>query len=169
MPNAMPPDFHSKTTIGTDCSLRVFAFASMIRTTCRPRFHPCLLLSRFLRRPLCLRDYVRLASFPRFASGTAWVHLQKSTTRGSLPIRGVPATSWKASRPRKAVDPFLRLRSRGLFCFFFSRALRQWHRGNIALIATLPVIGCLNLVQHMQPRCLEDSFLPPQNKEKRHC
>ena len=32
--------------------------------------------------------------------------------------------------------------------------------GNIALLTKLPVLGCLNLVQHLQPRCLEDRFLP---------
>ena len=45
--------------------------------------------------------------------------------------------------------------------------LRQWRRGNIALITTLPVPSCLNLVQHLQPRCLE---IPPSAKEgKKHC
>ena len=43
--------------------------------------------------------------------------------------------------------------------------MRQWRRGNIAL-TTQPVLGCPNLVQHLQPRCLGDRFLPQQNKEK---
>ena len=42
----------------------------------------------------------------------------------------------------------------------FSNALRQWRRGNIALITTQPVLECLNLVKRLQPRCLEESFLP---------
>ena len=46
--------------------------------------------------------------------------------------------------------------------FVFDRASRQWRRGNVALITTLPV------VQHLQPRCLEDRFLP-HHKEKKHC
>ena len=44
------------------------------------------------------------------------------------------------------------------FCFY--NALRQWRRGNIALITTQPVPDCPNSVQHQQPRCLEDRFLP---------
>ena len=46
-----------------------------------------------------------------------------------------------------------------------SCALRQWVV-NIAFIVTLPVLDCLNLVQHLQPRCLEDRFLPQQTKTK---
>ena len=38
-------------------------------------------------------------------------------------------------------------------CFFCT--LRQWRRCNIALITTQPVLDCLNLGQHLQPRCLE--------------
>ena len=37
--------------------------------------------------------------------------------------------------------------------------------GNIALIITLPVLVCLNSVQHLQPRCLEHSFFPHQNRK----
>ena len=47
--------------------------------------------------------------------------------------------------------------------FDFFGALRQWRRGNIALITTLPVLDCLISVQHLQPRCLEDRFLPQQS------
>ena len=39
-------------------------------------------------------------------------------------------------------------------------------RGNTALITTLPVLDCLNSVQHVQPRCLEESFLPLQPRKK---
>ena len=39
----------------------------------------------------------------------------------------------------------------------FECDLRQWPRGNIAVITTLPVPDCLHLVQHLQPRCLEVS------------
>ena len=44
-----------------------------------------------------------------------------------------------------------------LFCFYC--ALRQWRRGNNALIKSLPVLGCPNSLQHLQPKCLEDRFL----------
>ena len=50
----------------------------------------------------------------------------------------------------------------------FSSALRQWRRGNIALVTTLPVPDCLNLVHHLQPRRLEDRFLPQQPRKKGH-
>ena len=53
------------------------------------------------------------------------------------------------------------------FVFVFSSALRQWRCGNTALIATLPVLGCLNLVHHLQHRCQEDRFLPQQTKKKK--
>ena len=53
------------------------------------------------------------------------------------------------------------------FCFF-SSALGQWRRGNIALVTTLPVPDCLNLVHHLQPRRLEDRFLPQQPRKKGH-
>ena len=53
-----------------------------------------------------------------------------------------------------------------LCCFYGD--LRQWRRGNIALITTIPVLNCLNLVQLLQRRCLEDRFLPQQNKENKH-
>ena len=36
----------------------------------------------------------------------------------------------------------------------------------MAVITTLPVPDCLNLVQHLQPRCLEDSFLTQQTRKK---
>ena len=48
-------------------------------------------------------------------------------------------------------------------CFFY-RALRLWRRGNIALITTPPLLDCLNSVQHLHPRCLEDRFLRKQTK-----
>ena len=48
----------------------------------------------------------------------------------------------------------------------FCCALRQWHRGNVAGITTLPVPVCPNSVQHLQPTCLENRFLPQQSKEK---
>ena len=51
-------------------------------------------------------------------------------------------------------------------CVFFFFVLRE--RGNIALITTLPLLVCVNLVEHLQPRCLEDRFLPQPNKEKGH-
>ena len=47
----------------------------------------------------------------------------------------------------------------------FSCALRRWRRGNIASMTALPVLDCLNLVQHMQPSCMEGRFLPQQNKK----
>ena len=50
--------------------------------------------------------------------------------------------------------------------FFFDCALRQWRRGNIALITTQPVPDCLNSVQHLQPLCLEDRFLRQQTKRE---
>ena len=56
-----------------------------------------------------------------------------------------------------AVNQFQR--SELLVLFLFCCALRQWRRGNIALMTTLTALGCLNLVQHLQPRCLEDRFL----------
>ena len=43
-------------------------------------------------------------------------------------------------------------------CVVLYRALRQWRRGNIALGATQPVKDSLNLVQRLQPRCLEDAL-----------
>ena len=49
-----------------------------------------------------------------------------------------------------------------LFCS--NLALRQWRRGNMSQLG----VDCLNLVQHLQLRCLEDRFLP-QKREKRHC
>ena len=52
------------------------------------------------------------------------------------------------------------------FCFVFNSALRQWRRGNIALITTLPVPDRPNSVQHLQARCPEDRFLPPQARKK---
>ena len=51
--------------------------------------------------------------------------------------------------------------------FDFSGVLRQWRRGNIALITTLPVLDCLISVQHLQSRCLEDRF-PPSAKSLQH-
>ena len=55
----------------------------------------------------------------------------------------------------------------GQLCSLFFLVLGvSERRGNIALIATLPVLDCLNSVQHLQPSCLEDRFLPQQNKEK---
>ena len=50
-------------------------------------------------------------------------------------------------------------------CFCFRSALRQCRRGNSALITTLPVLDCLNLVQHLLPMCLEDRFLPWQTRK----
>ena len=48
--------------------------------------------------------------------------------------------------------------------FHFSLlALRQQCRGNIALIAILPVLGCVDSVQHLQPRCFGGQ-LPPSPK-----
>ena len=55
------------------------------------------------------------------------------------------------------------------FFFLFYSALRQWRRGNIALITTLPVLDRQKLAQHLQPKCLEDRFLPTQTREKGHC
>ena len=52
------------------------------------------------------------------------------------------------------------------FVLFFYGAWRQWRRDNIALITTLPMLDCLNLVQHLQPRRLEDMFLPLQTRKK---
>ena len=46
------------------------------------------------------------------------------------------------------------------------RHASQRLRRNIAWITTLPVLDCLNCVQHLQPRRLEDSFLHLPNKEK---
>ena len=55
----------------------------------------------------------------------------------------------------------------GIECvLFFLSALRQWRRGNIALVTTLQVLECLNMVQHLQPKCLEDRFLPQQTRKK---
>ena len=59
----------------------------------------------------------------------------------------------------------LRDRAVGTLLSFFL-FLRQRRRGNMALIATPPVPDCLNLVQHLQPRCLEDRFLPKQTRKK---
>ena len=42
----------------------------------------------------------------------------------------------------------------------------KWRRDNSALITTLPVLDCLNFVQHLQPRCLEDRFDPSITKRK---
>ena len=39
---------------------------------------------------------------------------------------------------------------------------------HVAWITALPVLDNLNSVQHLQPRCLEDRFLPQQNKENKH-
>ena len=49
---------------------------------------------------------------------------------------------------------------------FFIGALRRWRRGNIALITTLPVLDCLNSVQHLQRKCLEERFLRLQTRKK---
>ena len=53
------------------------------------------------------------------------------------------------------------------FVFLFYRALRQWRRGKIALITTLKVPDSLNFVQHLQPQCLENRFLPFLQQGKR--
>ena len=50
-------------------------------------------------------------------------------------------------------------------CFSVKKALRQWRRGTIALITAPPAPDSLNLVQHLQPRCLEDRFLPQQTRK----
>ena len=50
------------------------------------------------------------------------------------------------------------------FCFYCS--FRQWRRGNIALVTTLPVLDCLNSAQHLQPRCLDDRLLPQRSRKK---
>ena len=58
--------------------------------------------------------------------------------------------------------------------FVFCCALRQWCRGNIVPIATLPQRDSRNSVQHLQPRCLEDrdsslstgGQVPSTNKEE---
>ena len=47
-----------------------------------------------------------------------------------------------------------------LFCC--NNALRQWRRGNMSQLG----VDCLNLVQHLQLRCLEDRFLPVQRTKK---
>ena len=52
------------------------------------------------------------------------------------------------------------------FCFVLFCALRQRRRDNIALITTLPVLNCLNSAQDLQPKCLEDRFLPQQTIKK---
>ena len=50
------------------------------------------------------------------------------------------------------------------FCILFFGALRlQWRRDNVALISTPPVLDCLNSVKQLQPRRLEESFLPQQS------
>ena len=55
-----------------------------------------------------------------------------------------------------------------VFAFVFSGALRQWRRGNIALITTLPVPDCVNSVPHLHPKRLKDIFLPLQTRKKWH-
>ena len=65
-----------------------------------------------------------------------------------------------------AVNQFQR--SELLVLFLFCCALRQWRRGNIALMTTLPALGCLNLVQRLQPRCLEDRFLLNKTRKTKH-
>ena len=52
-----------------------------------------------------------------------------------------------------------------LVLVLFHGALRPRRRSNIALITTLPVLGCLNVVQHLQPRCLEDRLSPQQGTQ----
>ena len=54
--------------------------------------------------------------------------------------------------PKRTTCPF----------FVLSCALRQWRRGNNAWITTLPILDCLDSVEHLQPRCLEDRFLPQE-------
>ena len=48
-------------------------------------------------------------------------------------------------------------------CMVWKSASRQWRRGNIAMLTTLPVLDCLNSEQHLH-KCLEDRFLPQQGK-----
>ena len=48
-----------------------------------------------------------------------------------------------------------------LLCFETAASWQQ-----VAVTATLPVLDWLNLVQHLQPKCLEDRFLPPQTRRK---
>ena len=47
-----------------------------------------------------------------------------------------------------------------LFCS--NLALRQWRRGNMSQLG----VDCLNLVQHLQLRCLEDRFLRQKKGKK---
>ena len=58
---------------------------------------------------------------------------------------------------------WMKLRS---LCFALYCALKQWRRGNTALITTLPVLDCLNSVQHLQPKCLAERFFPQRTRKK---
>ena len=58
------------------------------------------------------------------------------------------------------------LRSRAWLNFFlscFDESAASWK--HVAVTTTLAVLDCLNLVQHLQLRCLEDRFLPQQRKK----
>ena len=89
----------------------------------------------------------------------------------SCSAQALIATSFTAAEPTHPSvsfdisDLFLLLFLLFLFLFGDSGVVAK-RRGNIALIATLPVSDCLNSVQHLQSRCLEDSFLPQQTRKK---
>ena len=57
-------------------------------------------------------------------------------------------------------------RSRAWINFFlscFDETAASWK--HVAVTTTMAVLDCLNLVQHLQLRCLEDRFLPQQRKK----
>ena len=69
---------------------------------------------------------------------------------------------------RKVLDDAQSRAGRKGHVFVLYCALRQWRRCNIALSTTQQVPDCLNSVKHLQPKCLEDRFLPLQSMEHKY-
>ena len=77
-----------------------------------------------------------------FHLSSSWPHAKALTAPSGVPMSVYPV--------------------RGSSCFVLKNALRQWRRGNMSQLG----VDCLNLVQHLQLRCLEDRFLPQKKGKK---